>query len=77
MATDEYEEMRDQEEIAQENIKLSKKKGDAPPVFMMPDGMCYIHVKRNGLIFCATTARNVSPNTVTEVRLARHFCIFI
>jgi AP-4 complex subunit mu-1 len=41
--------------------------GDAPPVFLMPDGLTYFHVKRNGLIFGASTARNVSPNTVVEV----------
>ena len=42
--------------------------GDAPPIFLMPDGLTYFHVKRNGLIFGASTARNVSPNTVLEVR---------
>ena len=41
--------------------------GDAPPIFLMPDGLTYFHVKRNGLIFGASTARNVSPNTVLEV----------
>jgi hypothetical protein len=45
-----------------------KKTGDAPPVFLMPDGLTYFHVKRNGLIFGASSARNVSPNTVLEVR---------
>ena len=45
-----------------------QKKGDAPPVFMMPDGLSYLHVKRNGLIFGCATARNVSPTTVIEVR---------
>lgn len=43
--------------------------GDAPPVFAMPDGQTYFHVKRNGLIFGASSARNVSANTVLEVRL--------
>mmetsp|Transcript_12624 Transcript_12624/g.15907 ORF Transcript_12624/g.15907 Transcript_12624/m.15907 type:complete len:481 (-) Transcript_12624:153-1595(-) len=43
------------------------KKGDAPPVFMMPDGLSYLHVKRGGLIFGCSTARNVSPNTVIEL----------
>lgn len=62
-----------QEEIGEgghggESTKQRMKKGDAPPVFTMPDGMCYLHVKRNGLIFCCTTPRNVSPNTVIEVR---------
>ena len=47
-----------------------QKNGDAPPVFMMPDGLTYIHVKRNGLIFGCATARNVSPTTVIEVRLS-------
>ena len=42
--------------------------GDAPPVLLMPDGFTYFHIKRNGLIFGASTARNVSPNTVLEVR---------
>jgi hypothetical protein len=42
--------------------------GDAPPVLLMPDGLTYFHVKRNGLIFGASSARNVSPNTVIEVR---------
>jgi hypothetical protein len=41
--------------------------GDAPPVLLMPDGLTYFHVKRNGLIFGASSARNVSPNTVIEV----------
>ena len=45
----------------------SKTKGDAPPVFMMPDGLTYMHVKRNGLIFGCATARNSSPVTVIEV----------
>jgi AP-4 complex subunit mu-1 len=47
----------------------SKRKGDAPPVFMMPDGLSYLHVKRNGLIFGCSTARNVSPTTVIDVRV--------
>lgn len=41
--------------------------GDAPPVLSMPDGQTYFHVKRNGLIFGASTLKNVSPNTVLEV----------
>lgn len=45
----------------------SKAAGDAPPVFMMPDGLSYLHVKRNGLIFGCATARNVSAVTVIEV----------
>lgn len=46
-----------------------KRTGDAPPVFMMPDGLTYIHVKRNGLIFGCATARNASPVTIIEVSL--------
>ena len=46
----------------------SARTGDAPPIFLMPDGLTYFHVKRNGLIFGASSARNVSPNTVLEVR---------
>jgi AP-4 complex subunit mu-1 len=45
-----------------------KSLGDAPPVFLMPDGLTYMHVKRNGLIFGCATARNVSAVTVVEVR---------
>jgi AP-4 complex subunit mu-1 len=45
----------------------SKMKYDAPPVFLMPDGYTYFHIKRNGLIFGASTVRNISPNTVLEV----------
>ena len=48
----------------------SNMKGDAPPVFVMPDGLSYLHVKRNGLIFGCSTARNVSPCTVIEVSLS-------
>ena len=50
-----------------------QKIGDAPPVFMMPDGLSYMHVKRNGLIFGCATARNVSPTTVIEVSQLQHF----
>lgn len=50
-------------------VEKSKIKCDAPPVFPMPDGYTYFHVKRNGLIFGASTVRNVSPNTVLEVSL--------
>lgn len=53
-------------------------KGDAPPVFMMPDGLSYLHVKRNGLIFGCSTARNVSPTTVIDVSVFVFFCdIFV
>jgi AP-4 complex subunit mu-1 len=48
----------------------SRKRGkqDAPPVFIMPDGLSYFHVKRNGLIFGCSSARNVSPTAIIEVR---------
>ena len=42
-------------------------KQNAPPVFRMADGLSYLHVKRNGLIFGCSTARNVSPSFVVEV----------
>lgn len=45
----------------------SKSKGDAPPVFLMPDGLSYCHVKRNGMIFACRTPRNVSPTAIVEV----------
>jgi AP-4 complex subunit mu-1 len=45
-----------------------KSRGDAPPVFVMPDGYSYMHVKRNGLIFGCATEKNVSPVVVIEVR---------
>jgi len=53
--------------------------GDAPPVFMMPDGLTYLHVKRNGLIFGCATARNVSAVTVIELlntiaRVFKDYC---
>mmetsp|Transcript_10929 Transcript_10929/g.32342 ORF Transcript_10929/g.32342 Transcript_10929/m.32342 type:complete len:492 (-) Transcript_10929:468-1943(-) len=53
----------------------TERKGDAPPVFIMPDGLSYVHVKRNGLIFGCSTARNVSPCTVIELlsRIAKVF----
>ena len=51
----------------QDATKESVRTGDAPPVFAMPDGHTYFHVKRNGLIFGASSVRNVSPNTVLEV----------
>lgn len=41
--------------------------GDAPPVFVMPDGDSYLHVKRNGLIFGCATEKNVSPVVVIEL----------
>lgn len=56
-----------------------KVKGDAPPVFMMPDGLCYFYVKRNGLIFGCSSARNVSPNMVIQLlstiaRIFKDYC---
>lgn len=48
-------------------------KKDAPPVFIMPDGLSYLHIKRNGLIFGCSTARNISPCTVIEVSETRFF----
>lgn len=59
----------DDSKTEKEGEQLSQK-GDAPPVFMMPDGLSYLHVKRNGLIFGCASARNVSPTTVIEVRKA-------
>lgn len=49
------------------DAKDSKKFGDAPPVFVMPDGYSYMHVKRNGLIFGCATEKNISPVVVIEV----------
>ena len=46
-----------------------KRFGDAPPVFVMPDGYSYMHVKRNGLIFGCATEKNVSPVVVIEVSI--------
>lgn len=54
-------------DAADEAEAESKATGDAPPVFIMPDGLSYLHVKRNGLIFGCATARNVSAVTVIEV----------
>lgn len=48
-------------------IKFYDQGGDCPPVIRMPDGHSYFHYKQNGLIFGASTLRNVSPNTVLEV----------
>ena len=49
-------------------------KQDPPPVFIMPDGLSYLHVNRNGLIFGCATAKNVSPCMVIEVRFfALHY----
>lgn len=53
----------------------SDRKEDPPPVFLMPDGQSYVHVKRNGLIFGCATTRNVSPCTIIELlsRIAKVF----
>jgi hypothetical protein len=51
------------------DAKDTKKFGDAPPVFVMPDGYSYMHVKRNGLIFGCATEKNISPVVVIEVSL--------
>lgn len=56
------------------NKATSRTKGDAPPVFVMPDGLTYFHLKRNGLVFAASSARNVSPNTVLEVSVC--MCVY-
>lgn len=53
-----------------------KRFGDAPPVFVMPDGYSYMHVKRNGLIFGCATEKNVSPVVVIEVS-SLSYCISI
>jgi AP-4 complex subunit mu-1 len=68
MALSDHEELEKEQQLLLDNKKESSKRtGDAPPVMMMPDGLTYFHVKRNGLIFGASSARNVSPNTVVEV----------
>jgi AP-4 complex subunit mu-1 len=71
----------DDNEEAQEGDSSSpqKRSGDAPPVILMPDGFTYFHVKRNGLYFGASTAKNVSPNTVLELlatiaRIFKDYC---
>lgn len=56
------------DKVTTSESEARKKRGDAPPIFMMPDGLTYMHVKRNGLIFGCATARNCSPVTVLEVR---------
>lgn len=54
-------------EGAVESKESAKRFGDAPPVFVMPDGYSYMHVKRNGLIFGCATEKNISPVVVIEV----------
>lgn len=66
-------------EQQQQQSSSHQRAGDAPPVLLMPDGLSYFHVKRNGLIFGASTARNVSPNTVVELlstiaRIFKDYC---
>jgi len=41
-------------------------KGDAPPVFHL-DGLNFLYVRKNGLLFGATTRFNVSPSTTIEL----------
>lgn len=55
------------EEIVLDDSVEKKRKGDAPPIILMPDGLAYLHVRRNGLIFGASTSRNASPHTILEV----------
>lgn len=49
-------------------------KGDAPPVFHV-DGVNFLFVRKNGLLFGATTRFNVSPSTTVELlnRMAKVF----
>ena len=56
------------QEQQQQQQSSQTRTGDAPPVLLMPDGLTYFHVRRNGLIFGASSARNVSPHSVVEVR---------
>mmetsp|Transcript_44939 Transcript_44939/g.50388 ORF Transcript_44939/g.50388 Transcript_44939/m.50388 type:complete len:488 (+) Transcript_44939:78-1541(+) len=63
----------------EEGSPSSVSTGDAPPVFLMPDGLTYLHVKRNGLIFGCATARNISAVTVIELlntiaRVFKDYC---
>ena len=57
------------EKVTTSESDVRKPSGDAPPVFMMPDGLTYLHVKRNGLLFGCATVRNSSPVTVIEVSI--------
>lgn len=54
-------------EYGADYTKNPRAKASAPPVFIMPDGLSYLHVKRNGLIFGCSASRNVSPITVIEL----------
>ena len=40
--------------------------GDAPPVFQV-DGVTYMFVRKNGLLFACNTRFNVSPSTYLEL----------
>lgn len=60
-------------EGAETSKESVKRFGDAPPVFVMPDGYSYLHVKRNGLIFGCATEKNVSPVVVIEVSAESSF----
>jgi AP-4 complex subunit mu-1 len=62
------EEKANDEDLPEKDAE-TKRKVDAPPLFVMPDGLSYFHVKRNGLIFGCSSARNVSPTCVIEVCL--------
>eukprot|EP00980_Cylindrotheca_fusiformis_P016754 scaffold5048_cov121-Cylindrotheca_fusiformis.AAC.5 len=68
-----------QQQSEKSDAANKKDLGDAPPVFMMPDGLSYLHVKRNGLIFGCATARNVSAVTIIELlstiaRVFKDYC---
>lgn len=69
MALSETEAVEKEQALLSSGKDSGKRTGDAPPVMRMPDGLTYFHVKRNGLIFGASSARNASPNTVVEVSL--------
>jgi len=52
--------------------------GDAPPVFQL-DGLTYLWLRQGGLLFAATTPRNVPPALVLEllqrlVRIFKDYC---
>jgi AP-4 complex subunit mu-1 len=58
-------------------VEKKKEKKDPPPVFVMPDGMSYLHVNRNGIIFGCATEKNVSPCAVIEVRPLAIWSFFV
>lgn len=49
-------------------------KGDAPPVFVC-DGVTYLYIRKNSLLFVCSTRFNVSPSVVIELlnRMAKVF----